>query len=239
MLNGRERAGLIAPARAGGAAGRGSSCAPARTALITWKTAPGGEGTEGGAGGLGGRGPARLIPECGAGGERLAWQVHLINLSPCLGDLLRRRPRRSLRPARRRPLGHLGLGVQGPLGRPLPPGPAAATPPRADNDGGRSAWAEGPGGRPGRPLGAPRPRPPDACLFLPHLPWLSRSCSRCLEQRPVSCLSHPPRNPPLSPPTRQPLSSCSLCWRKGLPRMRGDLVCPASPDGQFLEVSLV
>lgn len=63
MLNGRERAGLIAPARAGGAAGRGSSCAPARTALITWKTAPGGEGTEGGsAGRLGGRGPAPLIP---------------------------------------------------------------------------------------------------------------------------------------------------------------------------------
>lgn len=68
MLNGRERAGLIAPARAGGAAGRGSSCAPARTALITWKTAPGGEGTEGGSGGASagapasaGHGPAPLI----------------------------------------------------------------------------------------------------------------------------------------------------------------------------------
>lgn len=101
MLNGRERAGLIAPARAGGAAGRGSSCAPAWTALITWKTAPGGEGTEGGSGWASAGAPASAGPRPGPahprsaaqGGERLAWQAHLINLSPCLGgDLLRRRP---------------------------------------------------------------------------------------------------------------------------------------------------
>lgn len=133
MLNGRERAALIAPARAGGAAGRGSSCAPARTALITWKTAPGGEGTEGGAGGLGGRGPAPLIPECGAGGERLAWQVHLINLSPCLGDLLRRRPRRSLGPPAAARWATLGLAFKAlrdgrcPLARPRPRRPAPTT----------------------------------------------------------------------------------------------------------------
>lgn len=74
MLNGRERAGLIAPARAGGAAGRGSSCAPARTALITWKTAPGGEGTEGGSGGASAGAPASAgaVARPGSSSERRA-----------------------------------------------------------------------------------------------------------------------------------------------------------------------
>lgn len=217
MLNGRERAGLIAPAPAGGAAGRRSSCAPARTVLITWKTAPGGEGTDGGSGGAAAGAPATTGPPPGPAHPRSAargrrgWRGRFIELI--------------YRPASAETCSARGLSA--------PSGPAAAAQPWAIFGLAFKAL------RAGRcPLTRPvpsalhqqqwwslsvcqvpwrafrvtsqSPAPPHASLSAsPPLPF--RSCSRCPEQRPLSPTS----------PTRPEIPPCPL--------QQGNL-CPPAPS---------